>query len=199
MTESNENFWDELGLRWCAVDPDIGVITPRLAARLRRQSLWMNIGIMSAGLTSAAGLLLGIGTVWLGWKSSAWHFVIRGLGVTAVAAIIAGSAWMLLSVRSSERASTLSEMLELAILRSVRMALLMRMGVWACGIAAVAGLVGTVVRTHLSGPPRMSPILDLVLIGLITTVLYLCGRQCDATLASYTRLKYSIFGNPGAE
>jgi hypothetical protein len=199
MTESNENFWDELGLRWCAVDPNIGIITPRLAARLRRQSLWMNIGIISAGSTSAAGLLLGIVTIWLGWKSSAWHFVIRGLGVTAVAAVIAGSAWMLLSVRSSERASTLSEMIELAILRSVRMALLMRLGMWACGIAAVVGLIGTAVRTHLSGPPRMSPILDLILIGLVTTVVYLCGRQCDATLASYTRLKYSIIGNGGAK
>ncbi|HEX2655762.1 MAG TPA: hypothetical protein VHN11_19225 [Xanthobacteraceae bacterium] len=199
MTESNENFWDELGLRWGAIDPDIGIITPRLAARLRRQSQWLNIGMVGAGLTSAAGLLLGIATIWLGWKASTWHFVIRGLGITAVSTITAGSVWMLLSVRSSERASTLAELLELAILRSVRMTLLVRMGVWACGIAAVAGLVGTAVRTHLSGPPRMSPILDLILIGMVATVLYLCGRQCDATLASYTRLKYSLFGNAGGK
>ena len=38
MTNSSDAYWDELGFAWCAIDPDLGLVTPRLRNRLRRQS-----------------------------------------------------------------------------------------------------------------------------------------------------------------
>src|SRR4029078_2476037 len=39
MTAPRDAYWDELGIAWCAIKPEVNVIAPRLKARLRRQSL----------------------------------------------------------------------------------------------------------------------------------------------------------------
>jgi len=197
MSEQNDSYWDDLGVNWAAIDPDIGIITPRLEARLRRQSNWITAGLVSAWMVSACGLVLGLVTMWTGWQSGAWHFVTRGFGITVVSLLLAGSARWLRPVRSAEQAVALSEMLDLAIQRAMRMVLLIRLSLWACGLAAASGLVGTAIRTHLSDPPRMSPIVDLILLGLFAMVLYLCGRQCDASVARYELLKHSLVGKDG--
>jgi len=199
MTEPNESFWDELGVRWCSIDPDVGAITPRLRARLRQQSRWISVGVISSALVGVAGLILGIATIAMGWNSDLWHFVIRGLGITAVSALAMRVGRMLLSVQSAERTASLGQMLELAIQRSMRMVVLMRLGLWACGILAISGLIGTAVRTHFSGPPQMSPILDMMLLGLVAAVLHLYGRLCRESLARYTQLKRSVAGAEGGE
>jgi hypothetical protein len=197
MTDSNDRFWKDLGLTWSAIDPDIGAITPRLKSRLQRQSTWIDVAFVSACLAAVAGLVLGVWTIWLGWKTGTWHFVVRGIGVTAICTLSATAARTLLAVRSTDNVASLSDMLDLAIQRSRRAILLTRIGLWACGIAAAAGTIGTVARTRLQGPPRMSPVIDLLLLGLVAVVLYLAGRLFDANLARYAQLKRSVVDDHG--
>jgi hypothetical protein len=189
MNEPRDAYWDDLGVTWSAINPDIHVITPRLQARLRQQSRWITAGLLLAVPLVAAGVLLGVVTLWSGWSSGTLNFVTRGMAILAVSFILAFSASLLLPVRSSETASALSEMIELAVRRAHRSVLLVRWGLVACGIAAVFGLVGTAIRTHLAGPPRMSPIVDLTVLALAAAVLGLCGRHGKASLARYRLLK----------
>ncbi len=101
--------------------------------------------------------------MWIGWRSGTWYFVTRGLGIVIISILLAGCARWQLPVRSARLAVTLSQMLDLAILRAARMVML-RVGLWSCGIAAAIGLLGTWIRVRASGLPRMSPIVGLILL-----------------------------------
>jgi hypothetical protein len=192
MTESSDAYWDELGVAWCAIDPDISVITLRLGARLRRQSRWITAGLVTGLTLGAVGAMLGAATIWSGWYSGAWNFVTRGVAIVVISAILTFTVLSLLSVRSWATTSALSEMIDFAISRAQRTLSLIRAGIYACVIAAVFGLVGTTIRTHLAAPPRMSPIVDLVVLALIALVLFLFGRQIQAELGKYRTLKHAL-------
>jgi hypothetical protein len=43
----------------------------------------------------------------------------------------------------------------------------------------------------------MSPLVDLLLLGLFAMVLQLYGRQCEASVARYELLKHSLIGKGG--
>jgi hypothetical protein len=192
MTESSDAYWDELGVAWCAIDPDISVIAPRLGARLRRQSRWITAALVVGLPLGAAGVLLGVATIWSGWHSGAWNFVTRGIAIIAMSAILTFAVSSLLPVRSGGATGGLSEMIDLAIGRAQRTLVLIRAGLYACVIAAVFGLVGTAIRTHLAAPPRMSPIVDLVLLALIALALFLYGRQIKVELWKYRTLRDAL-------
>jgi len=51
---------------------------------------------------------------------------------------------------------------------------------------------GTAIRTHLGRPPKLSPIVDLVVLALIALVLFLYGRQVKGKLEKYRTLKRAL-------
>jgi hypothetical protein len=192
MKKSSDAYWDELGVTWCAIDPNASVIASRLQARLRRQSQWMAVALVIGLLFGAAGLLLGLGTIGIGFSSRAWNFVTRGVAIIAMSAILMFAVWPLQAVRSLDAARALSEMLDLAIDHSQKTLSLIRAGLYCCVIAAVFGLVGTAIRTHLGRPPKMSPIVDLVMLGLIALVLFLYDRHIRVELRKYRALRQAL-------
>jgi hypothetical protein len=191
MTESSDTKWDELGVAWRAMDPNISVIKPRLEARLRRQTKWITAGLVIGLPLGAAGVLLGVVTICLGFLGP-WNFVTRGIAIVAMSAILMFALWSLQPVRSAAATSALSEMIDLAINRAQRTISLIRAGLYSCLIAAVFGLVGTAIRTHLGNPPKMSPVIDLVIVALIAFALWLYGQKIRAELAKYSALKRAL-------
>ena len=192
MTESSDANWDELGVAWRAIDPNFTVVASRLEARLRRQSIWITAGLVIGLPLGAVGVLLGVATICSVWFSGAWNFATRGIAIVAVSAMLTFSLSSLLSVRFRGATSTLGEMIELAINRAQRTLSLVRAGLYACVIAAVFGLIGTAIRTHLGRPPKMSPIIDLLILALIASVLFLYVRQIRVELEKYIALKRAL-------
>ncbi len=195
MTKSSDDYWDELGVTWCAIDPDIRVIKPRLEARLRRQSEWIAAGLVIGVPLGMAGVLLGLVTIGLGFLGP-WNFVTRGIAMVAMSVILTLALWSLQPVRSTAT-TTLSEMIELAIDRAQRTLALVRAGLYSCIIAAVFGMVGTAIRTHLGNPPKMSPLVGLVILALIALVLSLYRQQIRAGLVKYGTLKRALVDGDG--
>jgi hypothetical protein len=191
MTESTDAKWDELGIVWRAIDPNISVIKPRLEARLRRQTEWITAALVIGLPLGVAGVLLGVVTICLGFLGP-WNFVTRGIAIVAMSTILTLALWSLQSVRSIATTSALSAMIDLAIDRAQRTLSLVRAGLYSCLIAAVFGLVGTAIRTRLGNPPKMSPVIDLVIVALIALVLWLYGRQIRVELGKYGALKRAL-------
>jgi hypothetical protein len=191
MTKSSDAYWDELGVTWCAIEPNATIIASRLEARLRRQSRWMAAAVVIGLPLGAAGVLLGLVTIGIG-LSGAWNFVTRGVAIVAISAILTAAVYSLVPVVSGGSTHALSQMIELAIGRVQRTLLLLRAGLYSCVIAAVFGLVGTAIRTHLGRPPKLSPIIDLVILGLIALVLVLYRRQLRVDLGKYRALRQAL-------
>jgi hypothetical protein len=192
MTDSSATNWDELGVAWRAIDPNITVIASRLAARLRRQSRWLTACVFIGLSLCAVGILLGVGTIGIGLSSGAWNFVTRGIAMIGISAVLLFPMWSLQSVVAADAASDLSRMIDLAIERVQRILSLTRAALYSCVIATVFGLVGTAIRTHLGRPPKMSPILDLTVLGLVACVIFLYGRQRRTELGKYKILKHAL-------
>jgi hypothetical protein len=192
MTTPRDAYWDELGIAWCAIKPEVNVIAPRLKARLRRQSLLITAGLVIGLPFSAAGLLLGALTIWTGLTTGTWNFVTRGLAIGVISAIVAIAVSLLLPVRASEAARALSEMIELAIARAQRTLAMIRLGFYACAVAVVFGLIGTAIRAYLASPPRMSPVVDLAVLGVFALGLFLCSRRVRVNLEKLRYLKRAL-------
>ena len=188
MNSQNDKAWDEFGVEWRAIDPDLGAIHERIEGQVRRQSAWIAVGLWLLGLMSVLGIVAGSATIWTGWQTSTSNFVVRGVAILAVSMLLAASVRALLLVRAASQTATLAQLLDLSMRRARGYVTLSGMGLWACGIAAVLGLVGTMIRTRLSGPPLMSPAIDLALLGLIAVALYLCRRVADTRRRDYDQL-----------
>ena len=197
MTERRDTYWDELGITWCAINPEVDVIAPRLRARLHRQSLLITAGLVLGLPLSAAGLIVGLLTIWIGWNTSTWNFVTRGIAIGAISVILAIAVSSLLPVRAGDAARSLSEMIDLAIARAQRILATIRWGFGACVVAAVFGLVGVAIRTYLTRPPRMSPVIDLVVLAAFALGLFSCGRQIRTSLEKLRYLKRALAVDDG--
>jgi hypothetical protein len=195
MTERPDAYWDELGVAWSAIRPDATVIARRLEARLRRQSLLIAIGLVVGLPASVAGVILGAFTIWTGATTGAWHFVARGTAIVLISLLTAGAAATLLPVRASDMARSLSDMLELTSARARRALLIVRLGLCACGVAAALGLAGAAIRTRLSGPPRLSPAIDVLVLAAFAAGLYLYGRRTRANLEKLRALAHALTSN----
>ena len=192
MTPHKDAYWDELGVAWRALNPDTDVIAPRLTARLRRQSLLISVGLVVGLPLSAAGVLLGVLTVWRGWSTGPWNFIPRGIAIAAMSVLLATAASVLLQVRASDAARAVSDMIDLAIARAQRTLLTIRLGFCACIVAAVFGLVGTAIRMYLTGPPRLSPVVDMAVLAIVTLGLFLLTRHTRTSLAKLSALKHAL-------
>jgi len=191
VTAPHDDYWDDLGVVWRAIDPDVSAIAPRIEARVRRQSVQI-VATLVVGLPlSAIGVSLGVLTIWRGWTAGSVHFVTRGLAIVTIAGLMGLAMLSLLRVRAG-RAVAVSDMLELSIARAQRVVIGIRLGMAACMVGAVMGLVGTAIRTRVSGPPLMSPIVDLVLLALSAAGLSAWGRNVRVQLGRLQAVKRAL-------
>ncbi len=187
MTEQPDAYWDELGVAWRAMEVDIAAVTPRLRSRLRRQSLCIRLALAAGAPIAISGVVVGALTVWWGFVTATWNFVVRGIAIGVVAAIGLRMLWSLVPVRGHADARALGEMLDLAVRRARTTLVALRVGLFCCAFAAVLGVAGAIIRTRAGAPPALSPVADVVVLGLVAVIL-LVGRQ--RTVASIARLEY---------
>jgi hypothetical protein len=192
MTQPPDPYWDELGIAWCAIQPDIAVLMPRLQARLRRQSALIAASLFLGVPLAAAAFILGVWTIWSGWATGTWNFVTRGVTLVAISALLSMAVSSLLRVRASAGARALPEMIDLSIARAERTLKTIQLGFYACAVAAVLGLLGTAIRTHLSRPPALPPAVDLAVLATFALGLFLYGRRARVTLAKFRYLKLAL-------
>jgi hypothetical protein len=192
MTTPSDAYWDELGIAWRAIKPEVNVLMPRLQARLHRQSLFIMLGLIAGLPLSGAGFILGLYTIWSGWTSGTWNFVIRGIAIGVISIILGVATSLLVAVRANKATRAFSEMIDLSIARSQRIFLTLRLAFYACVVAAVLGLMGSVVRAQLTRPPQLSPIVDIVVLALCALGLDLYGRQIKHGLEKMRYLKRTL-------
>jgi hypothetical protein len=195
MNEPPDPYWNELGVAWSAIDPDIRITTAQLRERLRRQSQSMTATVVIGLVLGALGLVLGLATIGMGLNSGAWNFVTRGTGIIMIAAILMFATWSLQPIRSLDATHALSQMIDLALERARKTLSLIKAGLYSCLIAAVFGLVGTAIRTHSGAAPKLSPIIDLLILGVVVLVLVLSHWRTRRRLGRYLRLKQALIAD----
>jgi hypothetical protein len=190
-------YWDELGIAWCAAQPETEIVIPRLKGRLRGQSFLLALCVTAGLLLGIAGALLGVWTLWTGWTNGAWNFVTRGTALIAVSAIMSVAALQLLPVMASDQARALPDMIDLTIARAERLLIAVRLGLVACAVAVVLGLAGTAIRILSGKPAAMSPIWPTAILAILALVLFLYSRHVRHRRRKFRYLKDALHEAPG--
>ena len=193
--KSDDAYWDDLGVAWRTTDPSIEQAVPHLQARLRRQSFVITAALALGIPFCGVGIVLGVFTMWRGWTTDTWNFVTRGIAIVLVSALLVRALASLLPFRRYRNVRSLSEMLELAHARIRRTLFLVRMAIIGCVIAAIFGIAGTVIRIRAGSPPHLSPIIDLIIIALIVSFLWLYGRTVSAEGRKFEYLRRTLGAN----
>jgi hypothetical protein len=188
-------YWDDLGVAWRAMESDLERMTPRLQARLRRQSFAISTALALGVPLCAAGIALGVATIWHGWTTRTWNFVTRGIAITVISALLIRALASFLPFRAHTGIRSLSDMLDIAIARIRRTLFLIRAAIAASIIAAVFGIVGTEIRTRAGSPPHLSPIIDLIIVALIVSILWLYERTLSAEGRKFEFLRRTLGAN----
>lgn len=183
---SDDVYWDELGIAWRTAEPDERQLKPVLESRLRRESVAMVAGLGGGIPLCLGGMALGIFTIWRGWRTETWNFITRGVGVELISVmLISALASYLGTVRSRGNARALSHMLDLAVARARKTLRLVRVVIAACVVAAGFGFVGVAIRTRHAAAPKLSPVIDVVFLTLVILAAWLYGRRVN-----HDRLKF---------
>lgn len=193
--KSEDAYWDALGVAWRATDADIEVVTPRLHARLRRQSLAITAALALGTPLFCAGAVLGAFTMWRAWTTETWNFLTRGIAILLVSVLLIRALASFLPFRAYKDIQSLSGMLEIASARIKRTLFLIRTAIVACIIAAGLGIAGAAIRTRAGSPPHLSPIVDLIIIALIVLFLWLYGRTVSAEDRKFDYLRRTLGAN----
>lgn len=188
MTEPRDAYWDELGIAWTAIEPDLRASMPRMKRQLRWQTLSLAAVTFGGVPVGIAGGVLGVWTIWLGLSTGIWNFATRGAAILVISLLIAGAGW---SSRSTLRdnTETLSAMVELTLLRAEKWHLAIRLGYASCVVAAVLGMIGYGIRVHFGKPPAMSPVEPMVVLAGLGLVLVLLHRSVRRRIAKYRYLR----------
>lgn len=191
MTEPKDAYWDELGIAWTAIEPDLRDSMQRMKRRLRWQKLSMAAVVFGGLAVGITGSLLGIWTIWVGLSAGIWNFVTRGAAILVISLLVAGLGW------SSRRAirdntETLSAMIELTLLRAEKWYSAIRLGYASCIVAAVLGMIGYGIRVHSGKPPAMSPLEPMIVLAVLAFVLVLMHRGVRRRIAKYRYLKHML-------
>jgi len=192
LTKPSDPYLDERAEAWTAIDPNLRVIASQLPLRLRRQSRWLAVALVIGLLFGAMGVLLGLATIGSGLSFHIWNFLTRGAAIIAMSVIIMFATWPLHQVTSFDAAQALLQMIDLAIDHAQKILSLIRAGLYCCVIAAIFGLVGNAIRTHLGRPPKMSPIVPLTILALVALAVLIWGRQTRLELGKYRSLKQAL-------
>jgi hypothetical protein len=199
MNEHSEKYWDDLGVAWRAIDVNIDVVTPRLRSRLRRQSFLIRAAFVIGVPLATCAIVLGALTIWWGWATAAWNFVIRGTAIGIVATLLLKALLSFASIRTDADARALAEMLDLAIKRARTTVAVIRVGLFMCASATVLGIVGAVIRTRAGNPPALSPVVDVAVLMLVTVIVLVYRQRARVTLAKLRHLKQAIESNPSGD
>jgi hypothetical protein len=183
---TQDAYWDELGMAWTAIDPQI--IAPRLKERLHRQTVSIAVVIFTGVPLSLAGIALGAWTVWLGASAEAGNFVTRGIAIVAISMLAGFAAWSFGAAWKDDTQS-LAAMIELALRRAQRGRMAIRSGFACLGIAAVFGMIGYAIRLQMGKPPAMSSVEPLLLLAVLAVVLFLLEGKNGSDIAKYRYLK----------
>lgn len=188
MTEPRDAYWDELGIAWTAIEPDLRASMPRMKRQLRWQTLSLAAVTFGGVPVGIAGGVLGVWTIWLGLSTGIWNFATRGAAILVISLLIAGAGW---SSRSTLRdnTETLSAMVELTLLRAEKWHLAIRLGYASCVVAATLGMIGYGIRVHFGKPPAMSPVEPMVVLAGLGLVLVLLHRSVRRRIAKYRYLR----------
>lgn len=185
---SKDPYWDELGIAWVAIEPQIGSDAP-LKSDLQSQTRTIRVMFALASIACMVGVLLGMATIWSGVTSGAWNFVTRGIAILLLAVLAGIVAGALSIVRHADDAQAVSEMISLSIKRARRWLFAIRIALLGCAVATTFGLIGVMIRIQLSNPPKMSPVIDLALLALVVVVLDLCYQRVKSRLAKFEYLQ----------
>ena len=186
---TKDAYWDELGIAWTAIEPIAANVSPKLKNRIRRQIWLFRAGFVVSATLSLIGLLLGVWTIWLSVTTGSPNFATRGIAIVIISLLAAISAHAFWSGGGGNDSRPFSEMIDLAIIRARRLLLIVRLSLYACSVAAVLGVIGAVIRSYLARPPKMSPLVDIILLALAIVVLALYGRNVKEDLAKFEYLK----------
>ena len=189
---TTDAYWDELGIAWTATVPNLTEFAPNLTIRFRRQIWLFRTGFLASIVLGLTGLILGLWTTWLGITHGLWNFAIRGPAIVIIGLLALAAAHAFWSRGAMDDGCPVSEMIDLAIIRAKRLLLVVRLSLSACGVAAVFGVAGAMMRSHFARPPHLSPVVDVILLALAMTVLALCGRSVKVDLAKFEYLKRAL-------
>jgi hypothetical protein len=191
-------YWDELGIAWCAINPETEVIIPRLQDRLRRQSVLIAGGVVAGLLFGLVGALVGAYSMWRGWTIGLWNFVARGVVLVAVSAIPAVAAIGLLPVMSGDQARALPDMINLTIARAEKLLAAIRLGLLTCAVLAALELGGMAIRAYSGRPPAMPLILELAVLAILAILalgFFFYERHIKLTRRMFHYLKEVLAGD----
>jgi len=184
-----EPYWDELGVAWRTIEPDIERALPDLQVRLHRQSLAIAAALGLGVPLCIGGIALGTFTIWRGSATHTWNFVTRGIAIALISVVLFHALASLLPFRKRPDAQNLSAMLDLVTARLRRTLFLLRAAISACGIAAAFGIAGSIIRERAGSSPHLSPVVDLILIGLIAVLFSLCARTVSTMARKFDYLR----------
>jgi len=186
---SPDPYWDELGVAWCAIKLEAEPTSARLGSWVRRQSLLIAIGLAIALPLGVLGFLLGVYTIIVGLRTGAWFFVTRGMTIDIVSMLVLYAWSLLLPVRARENAKAMSDMIDLAILRTRRILRVIQVSYYACGILLVGGLAGAYIRASVGKPSQGPLVLSSLILGICATGAFLYGREMRRSLEKFSHLK----------
>jgi len=188
MTPHQDAYWDELGLAWTAINPDVKLIASHLQVRLRRQTVFTALVIFAGLPLCLAGFALGGWTVWHGVSAEAWFFVTRGIAIAAISLLTGLAAWSFTATWGNDTQS-LRAMIELSLSRAQKWLMAIRLAFACLVIAAVFGMAGYGLRVQAGKPPVLSPIEPLILLALLGLVFFLLQRKARDDIGKYRYLK----------
>jgi len=183
---TQDAYWDELGLAWTAISPDI--IATHLKENLRRQSIFTALAVFATFPISLAGIALGIWTLWHGAFAQAWFFVTRGTAILMMS-LMAGFAASSFIPLLADRTQSVAAMIASALARAQRWHKAVRLGYLGLAVAALFGTAGYFLRVQAGKPPALSPLEPLVLLALLALVLFLLQRKARDDIAKYRHLQ----------
>jgi hypothetical protein len=183
---TQDAYWDEIGLAWTAIRPEI--IAPRLKENLRRQSVFTALAVFAGLPLSLAGIALGVWTLWHGAFAQAWFFVTRGTAILLLS-LMAGLAATSFVPLLGDRPQSVAAMIASALVRAQRRHKLARLGYLGLAVAALFGITGYLLRVQAGKPPALSPLEPLVLLALLALVLFLLQRKARDDIAKYRHLQ----------
>jgi hypothetical protein len=189
---TNEPFWDELGIAWQALSPTPAIQLDRMKAHFRREALQIRLAVFFAALFGTLGIVLGLFTLWQGWRLGAVNFGVRGVAVL----IVAGILWMMVAtlwqVRRGDGARSLSDFAELGLARAKRSRRAVVLALAGCTVAAVLGVAGTILRTRADHPPALSPYIDLLVLAVIAVIVEALRRRFRGEEARFAYLRSAL-------
>jgi len=186
MTNDLDHYRDEMGITWgSARDVEL----PQLRLHIGHQSLLVGAAVAACSVIGAAGLALGGFTIWQGVALGALNFVTRGAGILVVSSLSLLAAKALWPVKASDHRGSVSALVDFGLVQSIRAIGAVRLGLAACGAAAMFGLVGAAIRYANGNPPALSPAVGVAILAGAAFALLLIGFRMRAKALKFAYLR----------